>query len=179
MTFTGKQLLKDVKDILDKAGIMFWIDCGTLLGAIRDNDFIEWDNDIDISIMAKDRSQIELIEGQFLAKGQYGRWERDVGHKYIASQYLIRDDLKVDIYANWKVGKYLIKPVGDDNLRKIPIEYCEPFKEIDFCGMKVKVPNNPEKYLETLYGNWKKPDKEWTTNKMKKINPNKYSKYLI
>ena len=28
--------LKDIKDILDGAGVKYWLDLGTLLGAIRD-----------------------------------------------------------------------------------------------------------------------------------------------
>lgn len=42
------QLLNDTKKILDKNNITFWLDCGTLLGAIRNNGFIPWEKDIDL-----------------------------------------------------------------------------------------------------------------------------------
>jgi len=42
-------LLREIQSVLDKNSINFWIDQGTLLGAIRDNDFIPWDWDIDLS----------------------------------------------------------------------------------------------------------------------------------
>lgn len=43
------QALKEVKEVFDKAGIKFWLICGTLLGAIRDGKIIEYDTDIDLA----------------------------------------------------------------------------------------------------------------------------------
>ncbi len=40
--------LLEVKAVLDKHGVEYWIDSGTLLGAVRDGKFIPWDNDIDL-----------------------------------------------------------------------------------------------------------------------------------
>lgn len=40
--------LKDVKKVLDKAGVRFWLDWGTLLGAVRDAKLIEWEHDVDL-----------------------------------------------------------------------------------------------------------------------------------
>jgi len=40
-------LLHRVKKILDAQNIEFWLDCGTLLGAVRDGKFISWEHDID------------------------------------------------------------------------------------------------------------------------------------
>lgn len=42
--------LKNVCVILDKIKINYWIDHGTLLGFVRDSNFINWDRDIDLSI---------------------------------------------------------------------------------------------------------------------------------
>ena len=50
------QDLLEMKDILDKLNIKFWLTHGTLLGAIRDKSFIETDRDMDIRILAKDWS---------------------------------------------------------------------------------------------------------------------------
>lgn len=43
------QCLKDMKNILDKHQVVFWLDSGSLLGCVRDKKIIEWDNDIDIA----------------------------------------------------------------------------------------------------------------------------------
>lgn len=40
--------LREIKDIFDIIGINYWLDTGTLLGAVRDGKIIEWDNDVDL-----------------------------------------------------------------------------------------------------------------------------------
>ena len=41
--------LREVKEVFDKNDVNFWLDTGTLLGAVRDGKIIEWDTDIDLA----------------------------------------------------------------------------------------------------------------------------------
>lgn len=43
-------LLRQVKEVFDKHNIEFWLECGTLLGAVRDSRFIAWEHDIDLGV---------------------------------------------------------------------------------------------------------------------------------
>lgn len=45
---TAVKNLKEIKEVFDKYGIKYWLDMGTLLGAVRDGKIIEWDKDIDL-----------------------------------------------------------------------------------------------------------------------------------
>ena len=64
-------LLSELIDIFDKYRVDIWLDQGTLLGAIRSNDFLPWDDDIDLGVWKADlkaRPQIwdELRKAGFL-----------------------------------------------------------------------------------------------------------------
>jgi lipopolysaccharide cholinephosphotransferase len=47
-------LLDALLGIAHKHGIRFWVEYGTLLGAVRHGGYVPWDDDIDICIMRKD-----------------------------------------------------------------------------------------------------------------------------
>ena len=41
------KLLRQVKEVLDEHNVEFWLDCGTLLGAVREGKFLTWEHDLD------------------------------------------------------------------------------------------------------------------------------------
>lgn len=62
--------LMEIKDIFDENGIGFWLDSGTLLGAVRNGKLIEWDEDIDLGTWYNNIQQIvstfpELVKRRF------------------------------------------------------------------------------------------------------------------
>ena len=50
----NQELLDFTVNICKKFGLEYWLDYGVLLGAVRHNGFIPWDDDIDIGMMRKD-----------------------------------------------------------------------------------------------------------------------------
>ena len=51
-------LLKRIHDTCEKNNLSYWMDFGTLLGAIRHDGFIPWDDDIDIGMMRADAESL-------------------------------------------------------------------------------------------------------------------------
>jgi len=59
------EILKTTIDILNEFEINHFLICGTLLGYIRHNDFIPWDDDIDILVDSSILKKMELISQKY------------------------------------------------------------------------------------------------------------------
>ena len=63
------EILQDIIRVCEENGLHYWAYGGTLLGAIRHNGFIPWDDDIDIGMMRDDYEQFLRIAPKALKKG--------------------------------------------------------------------------------------------------------------
>jgi len=61
--------LRQVKEILDAHGIEFWLDNGTLLGAVRNGKFIPWDHDIDLGLWKPSEEKIKPVIDSIIQNG--------------------------------------------------------------------------------------------------------------
>ena len=64
------EMLKDLIVVLKQLNIKYYFVHGSLLGAVRDHDFIDEDDDIDIAIFRKDYNRL-MFHGPALLKGEY------------------------------------------------------------------------------------------------------------
>lgn len=61
MQLCDVQLLRIVDKILTKHNLDYWLDYGTLLGAVRHKGFIPWDDDMDISVSEDDFDEVMRV----------------------------------------------------------------------------------------------------------------------
>ena len=52
-------MLKDLAKVCDDNDIPYYLAGGTLLGAVRHNGFIPWDDDIDINLLINDVKRLK------------------------------------------------------------------------------------------------------------------------
>ncbi|MBP9738463.1 LicD family protein [Candidatus Saccharibacteria bacterium] len=158
--------LVDFTQCLEEAGCTWWLSDGTLLGAVREADFISHDYDIDIGVMADTFTPHAinlLIKNGFNVEHILG--SREAGLKFIIQ----RDDTHFDLFLYYARGDTLYcscyKPLLQYvSARRIDFEYPMFTKMVKYnlLGHQFYVPKNPEHHLEMQYGkDWRTPNPNW------------------
>lgn len=96
--------LMDIKKIFDKYNIEFWLDWGTLLGAVRGGRIIEWDNDVDLGVKADVFKKNIFLISEIMGKGFSLRKPLIFKNEIIAI-HLRRFGYNVDIWPYQQLGK--------------------------------------------------------------------------
>lgn len=95
------EVLDIVDDICVNNGIQYFVDWGTLLGAVRHKGYIPWDDDIDISIKRQDYNRLIKLLPQQLPKGfsmagMYSESERLRNAAFVTHLRVIADETQWD-----------------------------------------------------------------------------------
>ena len=148
-------IMLEIKKIIESEGIDLLLTNGTLLGAVREKDFIEWDKDVDMDILARDfvpnfesiKRKIMLSNPDYIVRGISH-------HPWMKINTLYKGE-KVGVLAIYKNEKFYYRG---------PYQWThgiyDTLEEINFKGETFKTPKIQD-YLVHQYGeNWKEPLKE-------------------
>jgi len=159
---TGERNLKEAKKILNNLEIVFLLQSGACLGALRDNAFIPWDDDIDIAsvigINGLTEETIYAAMTAFRREGYFVKKNYAILHgpPYAISHSVIKDYARLDWSCMLAVDGVIRSYPGV----QVPASSFTHPKEIAFLGEKFLVPNPPEEYLRLKYGEqWMVPKK--------------------
>lgn len=84
------EMLKAFAAVCEKLGISYFLDGGTLLGAVRHKGFIPWDDDIDVGMLRADYERF-FAEGQALLPEHYFIQNISTDPQYTANFAKMRD----------------------------------------------------------------------------------------
>ena len=126
----------------------YFLSGGSLLGLIRDNNFIPGDDDIDFACASEDLSgcitklQKKFIKNNFIARTRNARG--------FVKLNLYKNGNKISLQSYKKKNQWRVTSIV-----KLPGKDFEKIKKKTFLNIKVNIPKNAENYLEHVYGMWK------------------------
>ncbi|PAF41028.1 LicD family protein [Helicobacter sp. 11S02596-1] len=75
-------ILLEFKRVCDENNLEYFLDCGTLLGAVRHQGFIPWDDDVDVMMPRKDYERLIELDKQGIFKEKFAlqHWDKNKKH---------------------------------------------------------------------------------------------------
>lgn len=185
--------LKEIVNLLEEHNIIYWIDCGTCIGAYRYGGIIPWDWDIDISILLPDHDNVKKILSTLdPEKYQIQDWSSYEKPKSFLKLYVKETKNFIDIY-HYQINEeektvgyfftYLDSPFPDSwKTAEIkcmpPLKYEEvfPLRKATFDNLTVRAPNDVVAFLQSKYGKNLDPTMLWDeeTKTYKKVEDHPY-----
>lgn len=77
------EIVKEIKRVCEKEQINYFLDSGTLLGAVRHGGFIPWDDDLDVGMLREEYEHFLTVAAQEL-RDEYElvEWKKDNGYPH-------------------------------------------------------------------------------------------------
>jgi len=143
-------MAKDVIDTLNKYKIEYWVDFGTLLGIVREDDIILGDSDVDVVLVDSPTLHLKMAKakGDFESKGYFFKREEWSAYR------VYKKGLYTDMYINKRddLNRIYIGSTGDTSnvsYDLIGVPVLMHWRKID---RYVKVPEHVHETLVFRYG---------------------------
>lgn len=150
----AKANLFAIADLLDRLGIRYFLFFGTLLGAVREQDFIAHDTDTDLGVFGDFSRRFPEIragaeaEGFTILRGETGG--------FLFS--FLRGNEYLDCYVSEPCRAFPYRRAYEVDSSVVPARHLDSMGRLGFLGRDFPVPTEPEKVLARLYGpNWRVP----------------------
>ena len=173
-----KDLAYYVSTCLKDLNVDYWLEGGSLLGAVRENgNLLAWEDDVDISFLLDDKTTWSSITKALSERGKqdgyyidaFGReglisisYDRPLLWPMRWERNRMRGEIRLDLVAYRRAvnqGQAIVErnskkgvlPKTDSGWYGLAEEIVFPTSTIRFLGNDIPCPNKPQTYLQTLY----------------------------
>ncbi len=85
--------------------IQYWLDCGTLIGAVRHAGIIPWDEDLDVCMTIANRNKLQQLLDTDVPKNKYSIIQSKNNNKWIGIRNDSAGDSGLDIFGMYLIAK--------------------------------------------------------------------------
>jgi hypothetical protein len=176
-----KDLCDYVAACLKDMGVVYWLDGGSLLGAVREEGkLLAWEDDVDIAFLLGGDTNWETLVGEIARRGARDGYFVDIYEDmgYLTISYdaprpwpfrwernRMPGEIRLDLVAFRQAdshGQSVLErqlPKGDMPLTEnggygVPREIVLPTSTIEFLGRDIACPSESDTYMRVLYGDF-------------------------
>lgn len=160
---SARRALSDLQAAFTGSDKKIFLVFGTLLGMMREGDFIKHDKDIDVGILAW-QDQFEIAETILRSKKFYVDYSGLRGsNAYYMWVVHLDTNIGIDIFVHHESGEAMETGINYEfgHFQRFGVSKFK-LQEKNFLGMSFYVPENSERYLSEVYGQWQIPDRDFT-----------------
>ncbi|NXK75945.1 FKRP protein, partial [Amazona guildingii] len=153
-----RETTRHVVSVLEAAGIRYWLEGGSLLGAVRLRDIIPWDYDVDLGIYKEDVGKCRWLAaaaaGQAVEDAEGFLWEKAAEGEFYRVHYSRSNRLHVDLWPFYSRGGVMTKEtwLGHRQDVEFPERFLQPRVPLEFAGLRAMAPNSAREFLELKFG---------------------------
>jgi phosphorylcholine metabolism protein LicD len=153
-------MVRDITELLTELQATFWLDYGTLLGAVRNPllglpaGIIPHDKDADLSLMQIDTPSLNYLKRKLTGKGYH---VTQLGIGFFKVKLSARNHTNVDcfmwrLHADGKLHRARYLQVDQFKGREFPSSWLKPLAMLPWEGMMLPAPADPAAFCAFRYG---------------------------
>jgi hypothetical protein len=154
-----REIIFYLSDLFKELEITYWMDFGTLLGAVRNNRTIPHDTDGDFCLFLKDRLEIIELSSRISNDGFHIGPTNDRGDGHIKIYRSSKNHMAVDLFF-WHLNKStgILSSGGLNAPKSFPIWWVEKLSQVLIFDKPIMAPREPKQFLKFRFGkDWRNP----------------------